>query len=82
MVAIFVAGDMPLRKYVKFEDEELISAIVDIFLNGMLKKPVGKVTVNELERCIRDTGTGVLCLQLPVVMVVNGDIYRTVKLWK
>lgn len=44
MVAIFVAWRYAFEgeKYVKFEDEELISAIVDIFLNGMLKKPVGE----------------------------------------
>ncbi len=41
MMAIFVIWKNVFEgeRYVKFADEEVVSAIVDIFLNGMLKKP-------------------------------------------
>lgn len=41
MVAVFVVWKYAFKedKYVKFSDEAVVSTIVDIFLNGMLKKP-------------------------------------------
>jgi len=41
MVAVFVVWKYAFKgeKYVKFSDEEVVTNIVDIFLNGMLKKP-------------------------------------------
>lgn len=41
MVAVFVVWKYAFKedKYVKFSDEAVVSTIVDIFLNGMLKNP-------------------------------------------
>ena len=49
MVAVFVIWKYAFEgeRYVKFSDEAVVSNIVDIFLNGMLKKPGEKVIASD-----------------------------------